>query len=98
VIRAGGVQVGVTSCSRRFSFTSTLLYQCASWLISAKYAVCLYFSDSLPQGGVSKALASPKPMFIQTGVQLTVSAQNGTMFSMGFGSVYNIRFSHAKFR
>jgi hypothetical protein len=30
------------------------------------------------QGGVSKAFSSPKPMFISTGVSLTVSAVTAT--------------------
>jgi hypothetical protein len=43
------------------------------------------------QGGVSKAFSSPKPMFIQTGVQLTVSSSaefQQHLFYFGFWVVF----------
>ena len=68
VIRAGGGQV----CQPQ----SCLILPPALFL-SSLYDTLLHASHLPPhcawQGGVSKAFSSPKPMFIQTGVQLTVS-------------------------
>jgi hypothetical protein len=86
VIRAGGVQVRSSYAPPPALFSSAALgspielrlLRVLPFKLPAPRALTLF------QGGVSKAFAAPKPMFIQTGVQLTVSTASLFCISSGF--------------